>query len=151
MKAFLFRFYWLAIFLALGAIVALRLNAESSAAVIAISLSFVYFAHTQKLEEIRLFKDLFTEFNGRYDKLNGPLARILHGRNEDDLATDEVNTLYDYFNLCAEEFFYYKHGYIHAEVWNAWSNGMQVFFANPRIKQLWREEARTESYYGFRP
>ena len=114
-------------------------------------LSFVYFAHTQKLEEVKLFKELFKEFNERYDRLNAPLDRILHGNNNDALNAAELDTLYDYFNLCAEEFFYYKHGYIDRQVWKAWSNGMKLFFSNPRISKLWQKERKTESYYGFEP
>lgn len=156
MKRFLFRFYWLvAILGAFGCLLALRatigVSAESVAAVIAGSLSFVYFVHTQKLEEIKLFKQLFTEFNQRYDSLNEPLYGILHGNSGDTLNDSQVSTLTDYFNLCAEEYFYYKHGYIDSEVWKAWSNGMKLFFNNARIKKLWQEEKKTESYYGFEP
>jgi hypothetical protein len=59
------------------------------------------------------------------------------------------DTLYKYFNLCAEEYLYYTKGYIYPEVWSAWWNGMIVFCRNPRIRRIWSDELNTNAYYGF--
>lgn len=112
-------------------------------------ISSVFFLQKHKLEELRLFTELFKEFNERYDNLNDKLnKRIL---KNGDLSTEDKIILFDYFNLCGEEYLYYKEGYILPNVWKAWNNGMKVFFKDERIKKLWDEECKTESYYGFKP
>ena len=40
---------------------------------------FFYFMYRQHLDETKLFKELFVEFNARYDRLNDGLNRILVG------------------------------------------------------------------------
>ena len=113
-------------------------------------LSSIYFVQKQRLEELRLFKALFTEFNSRYDALNEELNQIRERNPEEELTQGETNTLYDYFNLCGEEYLYYKQGYILPEVWEAWLNGMNIFCRDKRIRELWEEELKTNSYYGFK-
>jgi hypothetical protein len=113
-------------------------------------VSFMYFIQKHQLDEARLFKDLFVEFNRRYDDLNGKLNDILR-ENTDSmiLSPPEKNTIYDYFNLCAEEYLFFRKGYIYPEVWDDWLNGMKIYFRDPRIRKLWSKEAETESYYGL--
>lgn len=111
--------------------------------------SSIYFVQKQRLEEVELFKELFKEFNSRYNELNESLSQIVQGNNRQDLIPGEINTLYDYFNLCGEEYLYYKEGYIYPEVWRAWRNGMKIYFQNKRIKEVWEKEFLTDSYYGL--
>jgi hypothetical protein len=113
-------------------------------------ISSIYFVEKQKLEQLRLFKELFAEFNKRYDGLNEKLNQILIEDQRNELTPEQINILYDYFNLCSEEYLYYKEGFIYPEVWKAWCNGIKVFGNNRRISELWREEARADSYYGFK-
>ena len=113
--------------------------------------SSIYFVQKQRLEEVQLFKELFNEFNSRYDRLNESLNQILQDNNRQELTREEINTLYDYFNLCGEEYLYYKEGYIYPKVWRTWCNGMKIFFQNKRIKGIWEKEFFTDSYYGFNP
>jgi hypothetical protein len=105
------------------------------------SCGLLYFLYRQHLDETKFFKQLFTEFNERYDLPNEPLNRILGGPDEDGLFTSEKDCLFSYFNLCAEELVFYNAGYIHQYVWYSWNQGMQQFFRNLRIKADW--------YYGF--
>ena len=111
---------------------------------------FLYFLYQQHLNETKLFKELFVEFNRRYDMLKNDLNSILFGPSEGVLSAGEREKLFNYFNLCAEEYFFYKAGYIDHDVWRSWCRGMNVFFSHPRIQGLWEQE-RKESYYGFRP
>lgn len=113
--------------------------------------SSIYFVQKQRLEEVQLFRGLFKEFNKRYDRLNEPLNQILQSDDKQELTPDQINKLYDYFNLCGEEYLYYKEGYIYPEVWRAWSNGMKIFFQNKKIGRVWEKELLTNSYYGFNP
>ena len=132
---------------------------------LALLISFVFYLQKHKLEELKLFTELFREFNERYDKLNSKLNKIIAKENltleeidnksDDDVISRDV--LFDYFNLCAEEYLYYKKGYILPEVWEYWENGMERFFNDPRIKKLWEEDninsdgSSNNSYYGFEP
>jgi len=65
------------------------------------------------------------------------------------LRPEDVNVLYDYFNLCAEEYLYYKSGYIDSNVWESWTQGMKIFTNDDEIKRLWVHEIQSGSYYGF--
>jgi hypothetical protein len=71
---------------------------------------FTYFLYRQHLDEAKLFKELFGEFNARYDALNDVLNAILSGPREGMLSADERGHLFSYFNLCTEEYFFYKAG-----------------------------------------
>lgn len=112
-------------------------------------LAGAYFMQRQRLEEVRLFKDLFTDFNERYDNLNEALNGILERPNGTPLAAQDVHVLYDYFNLCAEEYLFFNQGYIPRTVWNAWTHGMAIYAADDRVRALWLKELETGSYYGF--
>lgn len=155
-KHLMFRYYGMIAILALLAILVLIIVAPAPvdwevivSAVVAI-LSFVYFVQKQKLEETRLFEQLFREFNQRYDCLNESLNHILSKDPDEELTRVEIDVLYNYFNLCGEEYQFFEQGYIYPEVWKAWCNGMKIFCSDPRIKELWLKEMQTGSYYGLR-
>jgi hypothetical protein len=99
-------------------------------------------------------KELFKEFNKRYDKLNGKLYFIIESQishEEYSLTQLDKNVLYDFFNLCAEEFFWYKKGRIDPKLWKSWNAGMNFWFSHQVIKDLWLEEMKSKtgktSYY----
>jgi hypothetical protein len=112
--------------------------------------AFAFGVQKQILEEMKLFKELFEQFNERYDKINDDMNRIRQQPFDLPLKEDEIRTLYKYFNLCAEEWLYTKKGFICKEVWRAWTNGMKFFRQNPRIQKLWDEELGNNSYYGLK-
>lgn len=124
---------------------------------IGIVLSSIYFIQKQKLEELRLFSNLFDDFNSRYDALNEDLENFINDKKAQGLTKDELknnteyyDTLIDYFNLCAEEYFYYSEGYIYPEVWDSWKNGMKYYCDESSIlEELWKEELKQDSYYEF--
>src|SRR3989338_3476223 len=110
-KHFIFRHYWwIAI---LGAVIAIALIVTTMpsgkeslfVSVLGAAAGFCYFVQKQKVEELRLFKDLFSEFNRRYDELNDRLVDIRTWNVTDETARRK--TLVDYFNLCAEEFLFF--------------------------------------------
>jgi len=55
---------------------------------------FTYFLYRQHLDEAKLFKDLFAEFNSRYDALNDNLNAILFGPPEGLLSANEREHLF---------------------------------------------------------
>lgn len=115
--------------------------------VIAAILAFCYFVQQQKLAEISLFKDLFTEFNRRYDVLNDRLAQIEASGAQMDPAGRQI--IVDYFNLCAEEYLFFAEGYIHRAAWRSWCAGMLWYFDREPFRSVWNEESETNSYYGL--
>lgn len=111
-------------------------------------ISFFYFIQKHQLDELNLFKELFTEFNIRYDRMNENLNELV-SRKPNKLEDKDKDLLNNYFNLCSEEYLYYKKGYIYEEVWKAWRNGMQSFFNIEVIKKYWLDEEKSNSYYGL--
>lgn len=156
MKHFIFRYYILiALVVCLPAIIGVikayhPFNWQLAFTIVGGGFSFIYFIQKQKLEETRLFKELFTEFNERYDRLNKNLNSIAMGDEKSELSLKDINALYDYFNLCGEEYFFYKQGYIYPKVWKSWLNGMKYFYRNKRVKSIWDKELESNSYYGFK-
>lgn len=152
-RNFVFRnYWWLAILAAALAVAAIlyfykdgRMPLIGSA--LATFLAFCYFVQQQRLAEISLFKTLFTEFNARYDKLNGPLAAVISAGS--NLNEEQRQDVIDYFNLCAEEYLFYKEGYIHSEVWRSWCNGMLWYMEREPFISIWQVEQATDSYYGL--
>jgi len=112
--------------------------------------AFVYFLYQQHLGETKLFKELFVEFNDRYNKLNDDLNRIRAAPESEELEAGDKKILLDYFNLCAEEFLFHEADFIDEKVWQSWLRGMAYYARHSRILALWREEVTQESYYGFR-
>jgi hypothetical protein len=109
-----------------------------------------YFLYAQHLQETRLFVELFRQFNERYDKLNDDLNRIRGATSSGVFAPTDQQLLFDYFNLCAEEYLYFKGGYIDVEVWKSWARGMSYFAEKKDIERLWESELKHQSYYGFK-
>jgi len=114
---------------------------------IAGTLGFYYFVQQQKLAETQLFHNLFSDFNARYDKLNGPLAQI--AELSEHLSNSDRNLIVDYFNLCAEEYLFYSEGYIHRDVWRSWCRGMLWYLRRHPFRNVWHDEVKTESFYGL--
>ena len=147
--------YWWLLMLALIGLCALAAFLQHDfdfkllAALLASFLSLIYFLQKQRLEETKLFREIFAECNKRYDKLNDSLNSIFDKPHETPLEPPERAKLNDYFNLCGEEYLYFALGYIFPSVWKAWYNGMIYFMKNPRIKAMWDEEKESDSYYGL--
>lgn len=117
--------------------------------ILAVPFGFLVAVQRQKTEELELFERLFKDFNRRFNRMNGELNAIKDGPEDAPLTEKQTNLLFDYFNLCGEEYLFYRQGYIYPEVWEAWHNGMTIFRKIPRIRKLWDEDLKTCSYYGF--
>ena len=113
------------------------------------SAVLVHFLYVRHLEETNMFRALFTEFNARYDKLNERLNELVNKKNPCPLSPSDGDLLFDYFNLCGEEYFFYRSGYIPSEVWDAWRRGMQGFIEVECIHELLKTELKGGSYYGL--
>lgn len=153
LKRALFRHHWLITLLVVAAGITLvwRLppaeRMPAAIAVVGVGLGFGYFVQQQRLAETSLFKELFTEFNARYDRLNEILSALVEaGRVR---GAEDRQRIVDYFNLCAEEYLFHLDGYIHPKVWRTWCRGMLFYLEREPFKTIWEEEERTSSYYGL--
>jgi hypothetical protein len=116
-------------------------------ALVASLLSLIFFVQQQKLAEMSLFRQLATDFNARYDKINGTLENIARAGRLQSL--EDGQTAVDYFNLCAEEYLFYSEGFIHPRVWRAWCMGMLQYLEREPFRSMWTTESATDSYYGL--
>lgn len=152
LKFLFFEHYWWMLCMVLAFTVAILIWRKEPTPTVATAIgaiiSFIYLVQKQKLEELRLFRELFKDFNERYDEMNEKLARIAD-RQGGEVSSDERETLVDYFNLCGEEHLYFQRGYIDPAVWRAWLNGMKAIVSVPHIKTVWEQERQTDSYYGL--
>ncbi len=151
LKFWLFEHYWwlLCCSVALTVIIILFVLREPLATFVTVMgslLSVAYFLQKQKLEEMRLFRELFKECNGRYDAMNEALVSIAN-KGDVELSSEERLKVVDYLNLCGEEYLYFRRGYIEPSVWQAWNKGMKVIVAAPPIQRVWQEEKSSGSYY----
>jgi len=88
-----------------------------------------------------------TEFNKRYNGINGKLSDIKSKKIVDlDMI---IKVLDDYFNLCSEEYLFCKEGRIHSEAWGSWCRGMQEHLSDETIKVYWKKAQGEGSYYGL--
>ena len=127
-----------------------QLDWQNKLALIGATLSFTYFIQKQKLEELNLFNELFKTFNDRYEALEKSLQEIKDEPTSSKISFEQKEILIKYFNLCGEEFLYYRLGYIYPEVWQAWLKGMQYYYTNKNINFFWDEELLQGSYYGLK-
>jgi hypothetical protein len=117
-------------------------------------ISQSYNKNSSRMEHDRLSKELFKEFNKRYDKMNHSLHKISKEcKNLKDLELNPKleNKLNDFFNLCAEEYFWYKKGRIDKNIWSAWEDGMNDWYNSVEvIREAWEAEIKKrgcKSYY----
>lgn len=132
---------------------------------VGILVTLYYSWQSKKLAHEQMQKQLFTEFNQRYNVLNDylieielhyPTLELLKKTNNCTVEQQKVDMLkrkvIDYFSLCAEEFYWFHHKKrIEPLIWNSWQSGMNYWYKNvPSIKGLWEAELRLnskESYY----
>ena len=113
------------------------------------TITAIFIVQRQQHEELRTFNELFKEFNSRYDAVNERLNALVEKDVSQALDDGEIDLLNDYFNLCGEEYLYYRRGFIFHEVWMAWANGIIYFLGHPRIWPRWNSEEASASYYGL--
>ncbi|KPM30214.1 Hypothetical protein I595_3691 [Croceitalea dokdonensis DOKDO 023] len=127
---------------------------EVLGAVIATGISLSLGIRQSKTENDKLFKELFTEFNDKYDKtFNNVLQEIVEKSEKDkdyQISSEYEKLIIDYLNFCAEEYLWKTMGRIPNEVWNSWENGMVYYLNNRLIKEVVsKQKGQKDSYYGL--
>ncbi len=126
-----------------------NLSPEAHLSITGAVAALVHFLYSQHNHNTERFIGLFRDFNAQYDKLNDRLNTLLLKDGNLMLEAADKQLLYDYFNLCAEEYMFFKSGYIDTEVWQSWLKGMKYFASNAEVRRVWSEELESASYYGF--
>lgn len=122
---------------------------EILGAVIATGISLSLGIRQYKTENDKIFKELFLEFNSKYDeKFNDRLNEIV--TNCESIDDNQKKLIVDYINFCAEEYLWRTKNRIPKNVWNSWENGMVHYFNIPLINNIIvREKGQRDSYYGL--
>lgn len=119
------------------------------------SIATLYFGIIKyQIESDKFRLDLIKSFNVRYnDKLNDVFNKLNDNNRveSNDFSKDDRCTIIDYFNLCAEEYYWYKRNRIPEDIWAAWLFGINKNLSKPGIKKLFDEEIKEFgiSYYGL--
>jgi hypothetical protein len=114
-----------------------------------------YFGYLKnRIEDDKVFKELFDSFSTKYDgKMNDLLNELRNTQSKRPLTIEEKNLVIDYFNLCAEEYLWKKKKRINDDVWDAWKAGIEDNLEISQIGSLFLEEIdaprRKKSYYGL--
>jgi len=119
-----------------------------------ISVSTIYFGLLKyRIENDRVFKELFDSFNKRYTSEFNNLIMKTRDHVEYKLTLDDEISIIDYFNLCAEEYLWYQRGRIPNKVWRSWKSGILENLRIAQIRKVYNSEMKTEdgkkSYYGL--
>ncbi|WP_124978791.1 hypothetical protein [Nonlabens xiamenensis] len=126
---------------------------EVFAATIATGISLSIAFMQSKIQDDRMFQELFTDFNKKYDtEFRNQLDDIVekHENNTVKISDDDEELIIRYFNLCAEEYLWRRKYRIPDEVWKAWENGMVYYFNVPIINSiLIKQKGQFDSYYGL--
>lgn len=114
---------------------------------LSIVINYIIFRYNYRINEDQSFRDLFREFNKRFDGLNESLNEII-GDSFD--SRHEKRVIQDYLNLCSEEYLWKKKDRIPKKVWEAWQEGMLNYLNSPKIEAYFEKERKYDkSYYGF--
>jgi len=125
---------------------------------IAVYYSTTKYNDTQlSLASHQLQKELFTEFNQRYNSLNGYLEKITQYKSLKELERENSkknsflkDKLNDYFNLCAEEYYLFKNKRIDPDLWKSWEVGMNAWYNKYNIiQEAWEEEYAKFGHQSF--
>ena len=125
--------------------------------ILGIIATFYFGMLKHKIENDRVFQELFTTFNKRYDMAFNDLINSLRDDPEKQLEINkektDKNLIIDYFNLCAEEYLWYSKNRIPKCVWEAWKAGILENLEVKQVREVFKNETKTDrgkkSYYGL--
>lgn len=92
--------------------------------------------YTRRYQEIILhFPEDINEKTFNYDKLN---------KEERDRTMRYMRV---YFDLCSEEYFLHKKGFLDDDVWKEWKEGMVSAFNKTAFKTAWKKVTEDSDFY----
>ena len=131
----------------------MEINASIILGIFGIGITALNYYFINRLTHDKLEKELFTEFNNRYDKLNDYLEQIItncaNEKNLDNYPELRIK-LIDYFNLCAEEYYWQNKKRINPKIWKSWQKGMNYWYnKSEAIRNEWAKEIQNEGYLSY--
>ena len=103
-----------------------------------------------KIEADKFSKELFNEFNKRFDEINEDLNKIIQSNSFKTKGGLSNEKIIDYLNLCAEEYYWYRKGRIDNLVWESWKKGMIYYLKDATFKEVVEDQRKEkDSYYGL--
>ena len=94
------------------------------------------------------------EYTKRYEEIvnSYPLIRLnTNSTNLPPESTELSTAALRYLNLCCEEFYLHKEGYLSNKIWNLWKNELERTIGTPLYKREWPKlEVEFERYLEFR-
>ena len=129
-------------------------NVEIPIVLIATGVSISIGLRQYNIENDRMFKELFTSFNTKYDEKFNDVLNIIDNKFNSKkgykLSPKKILILNDYLNLCAEEYLWYKKGRIDEDAWKSWEVGMKYYLNIPVIYEFISNQInQKDSYYGL--
>jgi hypothetical protein len=112
---------------------------EFEAAIGSLVLYFgiLYNVLTYKISADKFSKELFNEFNARFDNMNEDLNKIIQSNSFTTKGMLPKEKIIDYLNLCAEEYYWYK-------------KGMIFYLKDPTFNAVVENQRKEkDSYYGL--
>lgn len=99
---------------------------------------------------------IFLEYTGRYERIMSDFPPdAFKARLDLDQALPEPNATLSlaalrYLNMCSEEYYLWRRGYLNTEVWTIWEAELQRTLRSPLILREWRDlSSEFESYPEF--
>jgi hypothetical protein len=125
-----------------------------------ISIAIIFFFNRSQIRQLKkqfsiqidqIKQGYFADYTKRYQEI------ILHfpeniNTNDFDLNIEAnkdqiMRYLRVYFDLCSEEFFLHRNGYIDDKVWKEWEAGMVFAFNKPAFIQAWEVIKTDTGFY----
>lgn len=125
---------------------------EAIIASLVLYFGILYNILVYKISVDKFFKELFNEFNNRYNQMNEDLNLIYNGEfiQFSRSTKTEKSVIIDYLNLCSEEYYWFKKGRIDLKVWESWKEGILFYLVHRNFKYVVEEQKKQkDSYYGL--
>lgn len=125
---------------------------EAIVGVLILYFGILYNILTYKISADKFSKELFNEFNKRFDDMNEGLNQIIDPNHNSfrTMGLIPKEQIIDYLNLCSEEYYWYRKGRIDFLVWKSWKKGMIYYLKNPAFKAVVDDQRKEkDSYYGL--
>ena len=131
----------------------LGLGTEFLAAIVITGISFSIGMIQYKIEDDKIFKSLFTEFNEKFFENYSTIIREYSNSpipEDSEEVAKRAMTISNYISFCAEEYLWFKKGRIPKDVWLSWENGLVYYLNSPGIKEFVpKSKLEKDSYYGL--
>ena len=100
---------------------------------------------------------IFLEYTGRYEKImesfpaNSLQSRLMLEGNPPNESQELSLAVLKYLNLCSEEYYLYRKGYLAKDVWTIWESELVRTLRSPLVLREWKRlEHEFESYPEFK-